>query len=83
MKELYKTPKSGRKKLTLEEGQREVLYSNKTPLRCPPSGFNPNSPLVSKEMAIEHLARLIVRSFMEKKERERKQKGSDILPGLN
>lgn len=49
-----------------KKGQRErYLCSNKAENRCPSLGFNPNSTLVSEDMALEYLASILVEIYLE------------------
>jgi len=67
------------------EGQRDLLCCNKKSLRCPSSVINPNSPAVSREMALDYLAGVLVEAYFDHLdyERDKSKKSSDILPRIN
>lgn len=49
-----------------KKGQRKkYLCSNSAEPRCPSLGFNPNSPLVSEDIALEYLASILVEIYLE------------------
>ncbi len=54
-----------------EEGQRDLLCSNKKPIRCPSFGINPNN--VSEDVALDYFASILVEAFLDKEEYERNQ----------
>jgi hypothetical protein len=71
-----------------EEGQRDLMCSNKKSLRCPSLGLN--NLLISEDVAIDYLAQVLVDIFLDKKIKEndkpintKSTKGSDILPSIN
>jgi hypothetical protein len=67
-----------------KEGERTLLCSNKGDQRSPFLGFNPNNPLVSKEMAMDYLAEILVEIFLDQERKKyAKQTRSDLLPGIN
>jgi len=64
-----------------KEGQRRLLSGDKVLNRCPSLDFNPNDPLISKEMALDYLSSILVRIFLAQQKHE--QKSSNILSGLD
>lgn len=67
-----------------EEGERGFLCSNKDSRRSPSLDFDPIDPLVSKKIATDYLAEILVAIFLELKQGEhRKQTSSDLLPGVH
>lgn len=54
-----------------------------------PTGFNPNSPLVTTDMVLDYLAQLTVEIYLDMKEREHREskrtteKSSHLLPSVN
>lgn len=66
------------------EGERTLLSSNESGNRSPFLGFNPNNPLVIKEMAMDYLADILVEIFLaEERKKHAEQTGSDLLQGIN
>jgi len=70
-----------------EEGQRDLLCSNKKSLRCPSFGII-NSNNVSEDVALDYFASILVEAFLDKKEYERNQlhksqTGSIICPSVH
>lgn len=66
-----------------EEGQRDLLCSNKKSFRCPSFGINN-----TEDVALDYLAKVLVEAFLDKKEYEYNQfhqskTGSDICPSIN
>ncbi len=66
MKKLDKRLISDAKKFVPKEGQRDLLSSNKESHRCPSLGINPNT--VPESVALEYLASILVKAFLDKKE---------------
>ena len=67
------------------EGQRDLLCSNKESHRCPSFGLNNN---ISEDVALDYLAKVLVEAFLDKKEYEYNQfhkskTGSSICPSIN
>ena len=52
-----------------EEGQRGLLCSNKKSFRCPSFGINTSE---QEDVALDYLASILVKAFLDKKEYERK-----------
>lgn len=64
-----------------KEGQRNLLRSSRSDTRCPSLDFNPNSELVTEDMALEYLAEILVDIYLAEIEHE--QKSGDLLPGID
>lgn len=52
-----------------EEGQRGLLCSNKKSFRCPSFGINSNN--LDEDMALDYLAGILTKAFLERKKYER------------
>lgn len=84
MDSLHKGIKPEQEIFNSKEEQRKPLCSNIDAGRCSSLDFNSNSPLVSKEMAFDYLAEILVTIFLElEHESFRQQTGSDLLPGVH
>ncbi|WP_161499209.1 hypothetical protein [Flavipsychrobacter stenotrophus] len=87
MSELHKGLSGIGAKVEPKEGERlqKPLCSNKANVRSPSLDFISNSPLVTEDMQIDYLAKLLVDIFMELKCNGKPipKKGCDILPGIN
>lgn len=69
------------------EGQRDLLCGNIKSLHCPSFGFS-NFNDVSKDVALDYLASLLVEAFLDQKENECKQlyaskKGGYLCASVN
>ena len=70
-----------------EEGQRDLLCSNKKSLRCPSFGIT-NFNNASEDVALDYFASILVEAFLDKKENERNklrksQTSSDICSSVH
>ncbi|MBW7914669.1 MAG: hypothetical protein H3C54_13445 [Taibaiella sp.] len=84
MREQDKTT-AGYSTVESKEGERRYLSCNKAGTRSPSLGFNPNDPSVTKDMALDYLASILVEAYFAQKahEREQHQTGGHILPGIH
>lgn len=64
---LHKDQERLNRDMVPDEGQSGSLCSNRRSKDCPSLGFNPNDPLISKKMALDYLANLLVRAYLDKK----------------
>ncbi len=68
-------------KIEPEEGQLNLLCSNKALSGCPSLGF-----IDEEDQALDYLAKILVEAFIKKKKDEnriKQQKSSNILPCVN
>jgi len=73
MSKLYSKEKNTKKTIESNEEQRNLLYSNNGVHRCSSLGFNPNSDLISDEVALDYLAGILVRIFLSQQKNENKK----------
>ena len=85
MSELDKGLKNVGKKVESKEGDRGPLSSNKANVRSPSLEFISNSPLVSTEMKLDYLARILVAIFLEQKKygSDNYKEGSSLLQSVD
>lgn len=84
MNSLHKGIKPEHEIFNSKEEQRKPLCSNNDAGRCSSLDINSNSPLVSKEMAFDYLAEILVAIFLELEHESFRQKaGGDLLSGVH
>jgi hypothetical protein len=82
MSKLHKSLK--RKHLVPKEEQPELLCSNKMSKGGSSLGFKSNSPLVTEEMLIDYLAKLLVEMFLASRGfKEYDEECGDLLSGID
>lgn len=64
MKKLHKRQVLATKGLESKEGERRRLCSNNVNTRSPSLGFNSNDSTVSVDMALDHLAEILVEIYL-------------------
>lgn len=73
MSKLDKRKKNPNNEIESKEEQRNLLSSNNGVHRCSSLGFNPNSDLISEEVALDYLAGILVRIFLSQQKNENKK----------
>ena len=71
-----------------KEGEHQLLPCSAADVCSPSLGFNPNSPLMSREIALDYLAGVLVEAYFDHKERERNagrhpEESGNILPSID
>ncbi len=68
MESLRKSSETVESNIVSKEGERGLLRSSNVDSRSPSLDFNPNCEFVTEDIAIDHLARILVDIFLSQEE---------------